>query len=321
MRRYAADALAAARALDDPPLIASAAGILALAEYHLPDVTAARPLLDEAAARLDALTDDQLAGRLDAALFVGWGEQCLARWDDVHRHYERALRVARATGQGYLLIPMTIGRAIAYLWQGELAAAAELADEAIEAARLSGNAQSVSWTLTTRCWIATLAGDLDLALSTGAEAHATQLPRSHWSALTACYLAEAHLEAGDHEHGRQAAAARAAVRRARVPDALVRGPDARRAGRRPLHRGRPPRRPRRDGRVRPRPARAHERGAARPRRRPAGGGRQRRRHPRRADRARARRTASATGSTRPARNCSPARRSPPAATIARRRPR
>ena len=91
MRRYAADALAAARTLDDPPLIASAAGILALAEYHLPDVTAARPLLDEAAARLDALTDDQLAGRLDAALFVGWGEQCLARWEDVHRHYERAL--------------------------------------------------------------------------------------------------------------------------------------------------------------------------------------------------------------------------------------
>ncbi len=199
MRRYAADALAAARALDDPPLIASAAGILALAEYHLPDVTAARPLLDEAAARLDALTDDQLAGRLDAALFVGWGEQCLARWDDVHRHYERALGVARATGQGYLLIPMTIGRTIAYLWQGELAAAAGLADEAIEAARLSGNPQSVSWTLTTRCWVATLAGDLDLALSTGAEAHATQLPRSHWSALTACYLAEAHLEAGDHD--------------------------------------------------------------------------------------------------------------------------
>ena len=202
MRRYAADALAAARALDDPPLIASAAGILALAEYHLPDVAAARPLLDEAAARLDALTDDQLAGRLDAALFVGWGEQCLARWDDVHRHYERALGVARATGQGYLLVPMTIGRTIAYLWQGELAAAAELADEAIEVARLSGNDQSVSWTLTTRCWIATLAGDLELRAGHRRARRTrsrSRLSRSHWSALTACYLAEAHLEAGDHD--------------------------------------------------------------------------------------------------------------------------
>jgi DNA-binding NarL/FixJ family response regulator len=201
MRRYAADALAAARALDDAPLIAAAAGILALAEYHLPDVAAARPLLDEAAARLDALTDDQLAGRLDAALFVGWAEQCLARWDDVHRHYERALGVARATGQGHLRIPMTIGRAIAHLWQGNLAAAAELAEDGIEIARLSGHDQWISWTLTTRCWIATLAGELETALDTGREAHVItrRLARSHWGALTACYLAEAHLEAGDHE--------------------------------------------------------------------------------------------------------------------------
>ena len=101
MRAHAADALRAARALDDDALLASAAGMLALAEYHVSDVAAARALLDEAAARLDALTDDALAGRLDAALFDGWAEQCLARWDDVHRHYERALgsraRPARAT--------------------------------------------------------------------------------------------------------------------------------------------------------------------------------------------------------------------------------
>jgi DNA-binding NarL/FixJ family response regulator len=201
MRGYAAGALAAARALDDPQLITAAAGILALAEYHLPDVPAARSLLDEAAARLDALTDEQLGGRLDAALFVGWSEQCLARWDDVHRHYERAMGVARATGQGYLLVPMTIGRAIAFLWQGELAAAAELAEDAIEAARLSANAQSLTWALTLRCWVATLAGDLDLALRMGGEAWdvAAGLGRTHWSALTGCYLAEARLEAGDAE--------------------------------------------------------------------------------------------------------------------------
>ncbi|HEY8495101.1 MAG TPA: AAA family ATPase, partial [Myxococcota bacterium] len=201
MRRHAADALAAARRGADPALTAAAAGILALAEYHLPNVAAARPLADEAAARLDALTDDQLAGRLDAALFVGWTEQCLARWDDVHRHYERALGVARATGQGHLRLPMTIGRTIAHLWQGELAAAAALADEAIEIARLSGHDQWIAWALTTRCWVATLAGDLRLALDAGAEAHAItrRLPRSHWGALAACYLAEARLEAGDHE--------------------------------------------------------------------------------------------------------------------------
>lgn len=199
MRAYASEALAGARELE-PPLRAVAAGIFALAEYHLGAIGNARVLLDEAAARLDALDDGQLAARLDAALFVGWSEQCLARWDDVHRHYERALGVARATGQGYLLVPMTIGRAIAYLWQGRLAASAELAEEAIDAARLSGNGQSLTWALTLRCWIATPAGELELARATGEEAQAiaSHFEHSHWSALTGCFLAEAHLEAGDH---------------------------------------------------------------------------------------------------------------------------
>ena len=202
MRRYAADALVTARTLEDPPLIAAA-------DRHpgarrVPPAgrrggpRAARP------GRGAARRPHRRAARRAASTprwFVGWSEQCLARWDDVHRHYERALAVARATGQGYLLVPMTIGRAIAYAWQGDLAAAAELAEEAIEAARLSGNAQSLTWALTLRCWIATLAGDLDLAIATGEEALATagRLARTHWGALTACYLAEAKLEAGDPE--------------------------------------------------------------------------------------------------------------------------
>src|SRR6185436_14929563 len=65
MREHAADALRAARALGDEVLLASAAGMLALAEYHVSDMAAARGLLDEAAARLDALSDDALAGRRD----------------------------------------------------------------------------------------------------------------------------------------------------------------------------------------------------------------------------------------------------------------
>ena len=209
MREHAADALRAARALGDEVLLASAAGMLALAEYHVSDVAAARVLLDEAAARLDALSDDALAGRLDAALWTGWAEQCLARWDDVHRHYARALRVARATGQGYLLVPMTIGRAIAFCWQGELDAAAELADEAIEAAELSGNGQSQAWALTLRCWIATVAGDIDAAVAFGdrAAAIASELAATHWGGLAGCYRAAARLEAGHDVRAELVAAA------------------------------------------------------------------------------------------------------------------
>jgi len=209
MREQAADALRAARALGDEVLLASAAGMLALAEYHVSDMAAARVLLDEAAARLDALSDDALAGRLDAALWTGWAEQCLARWDDVHQHYARALRVARATGQGYLLVPMTIGRAIAFCWQGELDAAAELADEAIEAAELSGNGQSQAWALTLRCWIATVAGDIDAAIAFGdrAAAIASELAATHWGGLAGCYRAAARLEAGHDVRAELVAAA------------------------------------------------------------------------------------------------------------------
>ena len=94
---------------------------------------------------------------------------------------------------------MTIGRAIAFCWQGELDAAAELADEAIEAAELSGNAQSLAWSLTLRCWIATLAGDLDAAIAFGDRAARDRRPSSRrrtGAALAGCYLAEARLEAG-----------------------------------------------------------------------------------------------------------------------------
>jgi DNA-binding NarL/FixJ family response regulator len=199
MRRHAADALDAARALADPVLVISATGILALAEHHRPDTARAQALLDEAATRLDALSDDQLAVRLDAALFTGWGELCIERWDAVHRHLSRATAVARATGQGYLLVPMTTARAIAYTWQGALGTAAELADEAIDASRLAANDQSLLWSLTVRCWVATLAGDLVEAIRLGEEALGTarRVTRTVWAALAGCFLAEARLEAGD----------------------------------------------------------------------------------------------------------------------------
>lgn len=222
MRVHAAEALRAARALADDPLIAAAAGMLALAAYHVSDVAAARVLLDEAAERPDALSDDALAGRLDAALFTGWAEQCLARWPDVHRHYERALAVGRATGQGYLLVPMTIGRAIAHCWQGHLGQAAELADEAIEAAELAGNAQSLTWALTLRTWIATLIGDLGHAVAQAQRARAAlQLAR------------------GEPARGRDRAGRRASLAPGRQRHRRRAGPPARRprARRRRPHAG------------------------------------------------------------------------------------
>ena len=54
---------------------------------------------DEAAALVDAMSDDELAGRIDAAAHLAAAELYLDRFDEAGRHAERALEVGRATGQ------------------------------------------------------------------------------------------------------------------------------------------------------------------------------------------------------------------------------
>ena len=146
MRGHAAAALRAARALDDEALLASAIGMLALADYHVSDVAAARELLGEAAARLDALPDDALPSGLDAALLDRLGRARLARWDGAI-----ATMSGRSGGAGER--PGLPARADddrpgdRVLLAGGAGGRRELAEEAIEAAEFSGNDQLLAWAL------------------------------------------------------------------------------------------------------------------------------------------------------------------------------
>ena len=200
MLRWARDGHATAAKLDDRGLRATAAGALALALKNVGDVTAAEAANTEAAELVAALGDGELAANLAALLYLGWSHQSLDHLRDGETVAEQGLRISRATGQGHLLVPMTIGLAISILWQGRLAEAAELADRMIDAGRLTRNPQTLCWALTLRCWVATLAGDLDLAAACGEEAEAVAaagVRHNYFSALTGCYLAETRLEAGD----------------------------------------------------------------------------------------------------------------------------
>ena len=93
MRAHAAEALRAARALADDPDRRRGRDARARRIPRLRRGRRARAARrgGGAARRADRR---RARVRLDAALFTGWAEQCLARWDDVHRHYERALRSA-----------------------------------------------------------------------------------------------------------------------------------------------------------------------------------------------------------------------------------
>ena len=64
----------------------------------------------QARAEVDQLTDEELAPRLEALYYLGWAETYLERYADGIGRFERGLEIARATGDGRLLIPMMLGK-------------------------------------------------------------------------------------------------------------------------------------------------------------------------------------------------------------------
>jgi DNA-binding CsgD family transcriptional regulator len=182
---WAAQALARARRHGDRPVQSAALGFLAMAQYAQGDVPRALRHLDEAVTLVDAMTDAELAGRLDAALWLGWNEIYLERYQDAVRHLERGLVLTRATGQAYLLPLMLACLATALRWLGRLPDAAGYAEEAVDAADLSGSDELRCIALAVRSWIASWTGDRQLALDAGRAAVAAAATRNSWFASVA----------------------------------------------------------------------------------------------------------------------------------------
>src|SRR5690349_671303 len=203
MRGWGERAAAAAEQLDDPALRAAALA----AEARGAAVPGATGIAHErraaAAAAIDALPDDVLARRLDAITHLAGAELYLHRFADAHAHAERALVVGRATGQGqqFPLVFPILG--ITWYFEGQAAQAVEPLDGAVEAARVSGNAQTLAWSLYTRSRIAMALGDLPTALSAAQEAVdlVDDGQPNHHLSHAAWALAEAEYELGKPERG------------------------------------------------------------------------------------------------------------------------
>ncbi len=169
MRSWAQRARHAAEPLGDRPLAAAAAAVLTFASAATGATTEARIRCTEAAALVAALDDDELAVRLDAATHLAGAELYLDKYAEAGVHADRALSVARATGQSEF-IPLAdsiLGQS--KLLGGHLAQAGELLDNAVEGARLSGNIQALAGNLINRSLTALAAGDLKMALTTAEE--------------------------------------------------------------------------------------------------------------------------------------------------------
>jgi DNA-binding NarL/FixJ family response regulator len=169
MRVWAERALSTARPVGDRPLAAAALAVLAFAGATAGATPEAEAHRSQAATLIADLDDDELALRLDAAVNLAGAELYLDRYADAQAHAQRAIAVGRATAQSeFIPLPYSILGQVKLL-RGELAEAAEMLDNAVEGARLSGNIQALAGNLGNRSFAALAAGDVALALATAEE--------------------------------------------------------------------------------------------------------------------------------------------------------
>jgi ATP/maltotriose-dependent transcriptional regulator MalT len=199
MHGWASAAAADASALGDPLASAAAAAALTLASSFTGAVDEAMAHRATAAAVVDGLSDDELSGNLEAMANLAGAELYLERFEETAAHGRRGITVARAHGQDdvFGMFYACVGTATWVL--GRLAESAEVLDTAVEAARLSGNVQTVAWSLLNRTLTAVMAGDLELAVGAGEESVelAGELGESIIAANCRVMLGWAVFESGD----------------------------------------------------------------------------------------------------------------------------
>ena len=196
VRDWATRALGAARELGERPLIAAAAAMLALGHAVAGSIGEAQAAYDEATALVAAMSDEELTARVDAAAYLCSAATFLDRYDDAVAHAERALRLGRAAGHLHPTLIPALGAA--HFMRGRLSEAAEVLDAGVEAARLAGITQSMAWMLRNRSLLSALAGDLPAALEMAEEALelTRRLDESVLSAWAAMVVARASVMAG-----------------------------------------------------------------------------------------------------------------------------
>ncbi|HKH18169.1 MAG TPA: AAA family ATPase [Solirubrobacteraceae bacterium] len=162
-------ALDASRATGEPLLIAAAASALCLGEAAAGEIATAREHRAEALAHLERLSDDELAPRLETLYYLGWAENYLEHYDDAIAHVDRAITIARASGEGRLLVPTMLVKGYTFEMQGRVADAIALCETAVEATRLSASPHELSWALFELAFAHYHAGDLEAAIAAAEE--------------------------------------------------------------------------------------------------------------------------------------------------------
>ncbi|MEU5103870.1 BTAD domain-containing putative transcriptional regulator [Streptomyces sp. NPDC021354] len=122
-----------------PIRVTTARGMLALAHTAAGDTARADHHLAEALAAIDDTGDHQLAEHVHILAVIGWTEMFRGRHTSALRHLDRGLELSRGTGRTALLADLFAARAYVLLDLGRLDAAAADAEDALDAAALTGS--------------------------------------------------------------------------------------------------------------------------------------------------------------------------------------
>ena len=156
--------LAIAQALGAAAPTAAAAAALTLAEAAQGHASNAETHREVALEAIEQLSDTELAPHLEALYNLCWAENYLEHYDTAVARADRALAIARATGAGRMIVPLTLVKAYPFEMQGHMAATIELCETALEAERLAPNPHYRFWALFELGWARYYAGDPDGAI-------------------------------------------------------------------------------------------------------------------------------------------------------------
>jgi DNA-binding CsgD family transcriptional regulator len=150
---------------------------------------------------LDSLPDQKLVQRLDAFYYFFYAEYSQQRYEDALGHIQRGIALSRSSGQTQFLPQMNIAEAMSLAVVGETAAAMESAQQALAAARLVENPQTLFWAHSVVSWVALAGGDLDVALREGESSVriVEQVDYHPLAMVTRAHFGVVCSEAGDHE--------------------------------------------------------------------------------------------------------------------------
>ena len=162
---------------------------------------------DRAAALVDGLDDNECAPLLETLWWLATAEDVLERWEACERHTDRALRLARTFGVGYVFVALMHAAPIPLGWRGLHTRAREAAAAALDAAHLSGSDSSLVYAHTVQCFTHAQAGEANLAIRAGEAAveGGRRLSPGIFVALPHVNLDAALLEAGAYERGARTA--------------------------------------------------------------------------------------------------------------------